>query len=335
MMDESSEAPVGPASAAEPVRPRTLTELLNQKDAKVGAFFSDLAENKIVLPSQQDFDEALEIVRSDLSLLSRVAEVARHASETELSRLPKPFLEWCADAIRASDAGLAEWMRTAGNDPHVQLRQLAVRLRSAKEKSAKAAAESCLAIGMSVVIRQFALDPLDALRAVASGLGTTGDSPKSREKAQLGKVLRRVGTSQLTNLAVVVRLLDAAVVDAHQLKLDAEAARQELYDKNLKLKADLDASSNRVSDLAAEVDRLRNEVAQLNADIEGVRGDADHGEIELKARYRTMLLRRLRPYLSDAAEALQADPPFPDVASERVKLGLAEISKEQEWLDRS
>jgi len=338
-MDQNSEPFAGSTQASEPIRPSTLTALLGQKEAKVGAFFDDLTQLKLAWPGQSDLDAGLEVVKADPSLLGRVAEIARNASEIEHSRLSQPILDWCADALRASSADLAEWMRIAGSDPHGQLRQLAIKLQSAKEKPDKAAAEARLAIGMSVLMRKFALAPEDALRAVASSLEKGGDKleaqKKSEERARLGKVLRRAGAGQLTNLAIVVRLLDEKVVDAHQKMRDAQTARQELYDKNLKLKGDLDVASAKIGDLAAERDQLRDDIAKLRAEIQGVKGDADHGEIELKARYRTLLLRRLRPYLSDAAEALQIEPPYPDVASERVKLALSEIAKEQEWLDRS
>lgn len=338
MTDLINEKGAAPAPVSDSVSPYTLSTLLVEKDAKVSVFFDDLKQRKAASPDRLDFDVALEKVKSDINLLGRVAEIARIASEFDQSSVASPVLQWCANVLRASDEGLNEWMRIAGSDPHVQLRQLAKGLQSAKEKSEKVSAEARLTIGMAVLFRQFAMDPDDALRAVSGGLGGGPEKPglqQSKDKARLGKILRRAGAGQLTNLATVVRLFDASVIEARRRMLEAETARQELYDKNLKLKAELGSAMAQVSSLSSECENFIRKIASLRAEIDGVKGDADHGEIELKARYRTMLLRRLRPYLNDASDALEADPPFPDVASERVKLGLAEIAKELEWLDKS
>lgn len=330
-MDPSNEAPPAVASASEQVRPRALAELLLEKDAKVKTYINDLERGNASLPTQEDKYTSLEAVRSDPLLLERVAEIARYASESEHSRISKLLLEWSVEALRAGASDLQDWMRLSGNDPYVELRQLAARLKLAEEKTGRAVAQATLAIGMAFVLRQFALEPLDALRAVTSGLATEG----SNERARLSSVLRRASGRQLGELGLAVRLLDATVDEARKKMLDAEAAKQELYDRTTALKNDLLASQSRADSLIAQIAGLQGEIDRLTADIAGVRGDADHGEIELKARYRTMLIRRLRPYLTDAVEALEADPPFTDVASQRLKLGLAEIAKEQAWLDLS
>ena len=338
MTEQNSEPASDRHTSKEAERPQTLSGLLGDKDAKVATYFDDLKHGRIALPETHDLESALARVKADVGLLGRVAEIARHAAELDHARFPKFFLDWCTNALRASDESLGDWMRMSGHDPHGQLKHLAGRMHAAKDKAEKAPAEACLTIGMCVLMRQFGLEPEDALRAVASTLNKSNERPaiqQNREKDRLGRVLRRAGAVPLTNLATVVRLLDATVVDARQRMSEAVSARQELFDKNLKLKGDLDRSAQHVAQLSNECEQLKQQIINLRAEIDGVKGEADHGEIELKARYRTMLMRRLRPYLSDAAEALQADPPYPDVAGERVRLGLAEIAKEQEWLDRS
>jgi hypothetical protein len=57
--------------------------------------------------------------------------------------------------------------------------------------------------------------------------------------------------------------------------------------------------------------------------------------IEMKARSRQFLARSVKPALRDAEDALQIDPPFVDVAHERIKAVSSDVEKELAWLNQS
>jgi hypothetical protein len=55
----------------------------------------------------------------------------------------------------------------------------------------------------------------------------------------------------------------------------------------------------------------------------------------MKARSRQFLARNVKPALKDADDALQLDPPFVDVAHERIKAVSSDVEKELAWLNQS
>jgi hypothetical protein len=73
----------------------------------------------------------------------------------------------------------------------------------------------------------------------------------------------------------------------------------------------------------------------LEVKIGGVMGGADQNMIELKARVRNLLRKKLQPNLDEALLGLEHEPPQVEFAQHRLNILKREIWKEVEWLTKS
>ena len=319
------------------IEARTLLEFVAAKDGKAAAFVDAVEKGEIPRPSDAERDAATEYVLGNPAALARVAELSRAAADSKVSSVSQIVLQWAAGVLRESDPRFAEWMALGGATPEIQLRQLSDAVARAADKGEKLIAEARLSIGMAVLTRQFNLDPIEALRAIAYSLGARDRSPaaQAKDKRLAAKLVRRASGKQLESLSLIARLFDISLSEARLRQSNAEADKQEADDRYSATRVQLERREAEVRELTAELADYKHRVEGLSNDIRGLKGDAAHGEIELKARQRQLLRSRLTPFLKDAREVLENEPPLPDVALERVRLVQTEIERELQWLDKS
>lgn len=314
---------------------RSLMAFLESSEARAVLFVALLEDNKTGQPTDAEFDAAHDLLVQKPELLSKVAELARAAVDSTISRVSTPLLLWSADVLRSRDKGLENWANLADASPIVELRQLGNRLQNA-DKDAKSEAEHLLTIGIAVLIRRFDLDPIDALSELAAGrsVGQTKDAQRHDLK-RVQKLLVKFRGQNLDNLIAVSRLFLVSLADGRAKVNQATATATDLRDRLQIARSQNEKQAAAISSLEAERSKLQNRLDDLEGAIVGVQGGADHAMIELRARYRRLLTHGIGTFLSNAHEALSVEPPAIGVVRSRVDLVRSKIAEELAWLNES
>lgn len=74
-------------------------------------------------------------------------------------------------------------------------------------------------------------------------------------------------------------------------------------------------------------DEIKAQLAALQTQLEVERQHSGHDLCEAKAKYRVLLNERIAPLLSDAIDALEIDPPAPEISLRRMRAVLSLIKK--------
>jgi hypothetical protein len=269
--------------------------------------------------------------------IGRVAELSRAATQS----VPRPtiLLRWCEDVLRAQDEALREWARDTSQDVRAALDDLLrwayPQIHTKGNPSARQRAEACLLIGLNLLHARRSLSPLDALRSVASA--TPGRRDKRRgisPDRSATKLVFQASVKQLLELARVVRLAESEVALAEEARRSAISLADRLRLEKESVERARDSLSVEAQDLSRELSLRNSRIAELEADIEGASARAVQDVSKLKARFRRQG-ERLAGLLADAWDSIDADPPHPAVARERLEIAQEAIREESEWLDRS
>jgi hypothetical protein len=287
--------------------------------------------------ADDDLAQSHLILTEHPALIGRVAELARAGAQS----IPHPtvLLRWCEDVLRAQDHTLREWARDTSQDVRGALDDLLrwayPQIQGKGNPSARQRAEACLLIGLNLLHARRSLSPLDALRSVASATlarrdeRRTGLSDRSAER-----VVFQAGAKQLVELARVVALAEREVTLADEARRSAINLVERLQIEITAAEQAREILSSEAQDLKRELSLRNLRIEELQADLEGAKTRAFQDASKLKARFRRKT-ERLAGLLADAWDAIDADPPHPAVARERIEIAREAIQEEAECLDKS
>lgn len=184
----------------------------------------------------------------------------------------------------------------------------------AKEKDKRRKAENWLRVGTCWLVEKRSLDAW----LIADQISSTLFKKQNDAKKVAVRMLQKGKWSEFRHAVAVAGLARATIENAQQqrdeerravssLRLQLDAARSEINDLLLKLSA-----------LQEEMGIASDEFAKVKLQLETERQHWGHDLAELKAGHQAFR-ERIRRLLSDAIDALEIDPPAPDVALRRLK----------------
>jgi hypothetical protein len=270
--------------------------------------------------------------------MNRVVELARAAGEA--TPRPNALLRWCEQIVRSRDDGLRSWALDPSQDGGTALRELLnwayPLIRGNTERTSRQFAESCLLIGLNVLIARRALSSFGALRQLASESETdrkrSGTAWIERTATRL---LTRAGAKQLFELAGVAALFEMEIIESESARYAAVASYGVLRREKETLEGELGALLGKLERASEELDRRDAKIAELVAELASVRIRALDDLGNLKARFRREIGDRIAGLLADAWDAIDTDPPHPTVVRERLEVARDAIRREMEWLNKS
>ncbi|HEY8162233.1 MAG TPA: hypothetical protein VIF34_08210 [Methylocystis sp.] len=161
---------------------------------------------------------------------------------------------------------------------------------------------------------------LDALRDMFPGTDIS-----VRETVRKGLVSGKL--SEVKRTAAVVTLMGRALKES-QVSLDMERQRRAGVEARLaKAQAQISGLFAQNETLTQERDRLASELAAAKRALEESQQHAGHDIVELRAQQTLLLKRRIGPLLSDAVDALEIEPPAPQIAIKRLKTAIVAIEE--------
>jgi hypothetical protein len=317
--------------------PRSLEEFLAGKCAP-SAYFKVISKNRATPPDDESTRRAVEVALNDPHALSRAIEVVRAGADDKVEgRIRRAIMAFGSEIIRSSSPDHSEWgtRGTVSTDSEIGLLARGLRkARASKDKDAIVRAEAALLLGLSVGIARADFDVIGTLAAVNANIHEEKPTPLSAIK-QMKRSLRRASTKGLENFALVNTIVAAKLEESRvQLAQNVEQNRN-LRDQVRSLQEQIASHRERIVELEKDHAGVSAQLTEAHGHIVGVRGGAAHEMIEMKARSRQFLARNVKPALKDAEDALALDPPFVDVARERIKAVSSDVERELAWLNLS
>lgn len=316
--------------------PDSLYEFLVADRASARRFVQTLAKRPPL--TDDDLTRSRAIVDAEPNKMVRVAELARAAAV--LPTQPGSLLRWCEEIVRSRDEPLRNWALDPGQDVGTAFGELLKWaypfLRQKADRAKRQLAESCLLIGLNLLIARRSFSPLDALRRIATATGTHVEKRGGASMERTAtKQLTRAGVRQLLDLALVAALSEKELTSAEESRRAAVALASDLRCEKEALEGERDSLRIEVQALIRELDQKDKQIKELLADLEGAKVRALHDLGELKARFRREIGDDLAGLLSDAWDAIDTDPPHPTVVRERLETAREAIRRELEWLSKS
>lgn len=330
MMDNKSTGLEGPGE------PSTLSEFLHSNEP--ASKYLKRLEQVLGAPGEAEREASADLCIAEPGLLQKAVELSRLASDEKVSsRIRIAVRAWASEIIRGIEPGLQDWGRFGGVSPEGELSLLARRLRNIRKKGSReevVQAEHLLRLGLTVIVTRGEFDTVATLAAIHQSL-----QPEKPDQKALSKNIRnlalRASPKLLESLAELTRLVR---FESDPLREDIARLQEQvlsLRDRNLNLQQGKERLLGEVHQLTEENEGLKKRLQEAEARIGGVLGGADQDMIEVKARFRNALTRKLEPNLREATEGLEHDPPNVVFAVHRIKVAEREIGKELEWLARS
>jgi hypothetical protein len=331
--EQSPEKP--PKRQPKPV-PDTLSDFLLAEKVSARRFVQDLVKRPPL--ANDDLERSQEIVNAQPSKIGVVVDLARAAAQN----VPQPalLLSWCEQVVRSQEEALRGWALDPSQDARAALIEL-LRWRFATvgkkgDRTRRNTAEASLLIGLNSLLARRSLAPLDALRSIASDAEGHRATRRSVQPDRLAnKLLVRASVKQLLDLAQIAGLAEAEIAAAEDARRQALSLVNDLRRDKEELEATQNVLNAERQDIERELAERNRTIAQLAVDLEGVRARALQDLSNLKARFRRLFGEGLEGLLADAWDAIDTDPPHPDVARERLEIARKSIRRELEWLDKS
>ncbi len=336
----SSDSDVGQPSdqTAKPEQPdnvpKTLTEFLSVEKVSARRFAAALTKQAQL--TDEDLARSGAIVADDPSRISRVAELARALAGS--GRNSTVLLRWCEELLRSQDPRLSDWARDATQSPRGALDDLLnwalPQLQDNKESPARHRLEAYVVIGLNLLRSRRSLTPLDALRSLASTILPRRKKHRedSAERA-VEKLVFQAGIKQLSELARIAELSDSQIAMAEDGQRKANERAEALRSEVSKLDDDCNTLRANAEGLQQALASKNAQIADLEAELAGAKTRAIHDCTKLKAQFRRQE-EQLTGLLNDAWDALDADPPHPAVALERIEVARATITRGGEWQEK-
>jgi hypothetical protein len=287
--------------------------------------------------TDDDLNQSLQLINLDPSKVGRVVELARATAGS----VPQPgvLLRWCEQVLRSRDEALREWALAPGQSARAALDELLTWSHASSnnkgDRTQRQLSDSYILLGLNILIARRSLAPLDVLRSIASlGLGNRKTRRNVSPDREVTKLLIQANSKSLYDLARIVALAEGEIGSAEEARRIALATASELRKEVQGLETQLSVLSLRMQGLDRELAQRDTRIAELLADIEGMNTRALQDSGNLKARVRRFG-ERLSGLLADAWDAIDTDPPHPDVTKERLEIAREVIRGELEWLNKS
>lgn len=194
------------------------------------------------------------------------------------------------------------------------------------DKDRRESAETLLRLSLLWLVSRRALDGWTAFEQLKSTFFK--DDAMAAKAAR--KMLTRGKIADISNASAVAGLAREAVREARS-QMETEARRQAT------LQAQLNTAQAEIVERRAQVERLSLERDGLAQQFQDAKVQLDqshqhwgHDVTDIKTRQNALLQQRIMPLLSDAIDALEIDPPAPDIALRRLKLALSSIEAENQ-----
>jgi hypothetical protein len=316
--------------------PATLTDSLLAEKVSARRFVQSLVKRRPL--SDDDLAQAQEILNAQPSKIRTVVDLARAAAQT--APQPAILLRWCEQVVRSRDEALRGWALDPDQDARAAFSELLrwtfATVGKKGDRSRRNTVEASLLIGLNLLLARRSLAPLDALRSIASDAEGHRPTRSGIQSARLAnKLLVRAGVKHLLDLAQIAGLAEAEIAGAEDARRQALSLVNDLRRDKEALEASQSALNAERQDIERELGERNHQIAQLAADLEGVRARALQDLSGLKARFRRQIGEGLEGLLADAWNAIDTDPPHPDVARERLEIARKSIREELEWLNKS
>jgi hypothetical protein len=316
--------------------PASLAQFLAAERGSARRFVQFLSKGPEL--TEDDLAQSRGMLDAQPKKMGRVVELTRAAANF----VPQPgtLLRWCEEIVRSRDEGLRDWALDPAQDAAAAFRDL-LRwaypvIRGKSDRAKRHLAESCVLVGLSLLIARRGLSPLDALRSLASASPVHGErrGAVALERAAT-KQLMRVGVKQLFELGRVAALFEREFASAEDARHAAIGLADGLRREKDALEQSRDSLTLQLESLDQKLAERDLRIGELTAEVEGTRTHAGQDLRLLKARFRRQIGERLHGLATDAWDALDTDPPHPNVALERLEMARELIRKELEWLDQS
>jgi FtsZ-binding cell division protein ZapB len=316
--------------------PSSLGEFL-RADLPASKYLKRL-EEVLGAPGEAEREAAADACIAEPGLLARAVELSRLAGDEKVSsRIRHAIRSWSSEIIRGADPELQDWGRVGSVSPEGELSLLAKRLKNVRQKGSKeevAQAEQVLRLGLTVIATRAEFDLVAALASIHQSLRSGRLDQRAISKS-IRNLSLRASPKLLENLAELTRLVRLESDPLREEIARLQEQVQSLRDRNLVLQQGKEGLQEEVDRLKTENEGLKKRLLEAEAKIGGVLGGADQDMIELRARFRNVLRRKLEPNLNEAIEGLEHDPPNVGFALHRIKVAEREIGKELEWLATS
>lgn len=290
----------------------TLSAYFGPAKVSPASFFKALKAAKVRYFTQSDEAQAFELMGNNDPSGDRLWMLISQ------SKLPEPIDRW----IWKASQDRLKAVVGANFDPldhdAAQILRALVEFSSAdlgaKEKDKRRKAENWLRVGICWLIEKRSLDAWQ----IADQISSTLFKKQNDAKKIALRVLQRGKWGEFRHAVAVAGLARATVERAQQ-------QRDEERRVVSSLRLQLDAGRSKINDLLSQLSALREDVvlasealAKVKLQLETERQHWGHNLAEAKAGHQAFR-EQIRRLLSDAIDALEIDPPAPDVALRRLK----------------
>lgn len=287
--------------------------------------------------SETDLSHSLQLIREQPSVLKRVVDLARAVADLEPQSLV--LLRWLEQVVRSQDEALREWGRDPAKSAVATLEELTawatLRIREKGHAARRQEAERLLQIGLNVLLAGRDLTASDTLRAIGQSITRGKSSRHASPDRSARKLVSRAGMKQLLDLARIAALSDAKLLAVEEAQHRAILQAGRLSREKETLEASHAIHVTKIEELKQQLSERDEQLKQLAADVESTRKRGLQHVHGLNSRFRRIIGEGLAGLLADAWDAIDTDPPHPNVARERIASARETIRSEMEWLDKS
>jgi hypothetical protein len=285
--------------------------------------------------SDDDLDRAHQVIVAQPDKLARVVELVRAGARA--APQPGVLLRWCEHILRSRDDALQSWALDPSQDASAALGELLKWAHDLQKRdpSKKQLTQSLVLLGFNLLFARRSLTPLEGLRLMAPKSTEHSDAPPAGTRRKSGTLMSRASYKQLVDFAQVVRLSKAQIASTEEALRHAEVKADNLRREKETADAEVEALNRKVEDLNECLTEKVRQISNLEADISAAKTRALQDLGAVKARFRRQIGDHLAGLLSDAWDAIDTNPPHPEVTRERLEIVRKAIQKELEWLDKS
>ena len=299
----------------------SLVAFFSDEAIPVSGFIKVLGTEKIKAFSNEDEEHAWGLLEKNDADGKRLWQLVSCAS------LPDPLFRWVwrivPERLRVTYGNEVSFSHSDPVKILKELRDVLVPKLKSDIKSEKAAAENWLRISICWLVEMRSLD----LWALSTVMEPALFTNRKQSLKEIKRGLQR-GNIKDFKLALAASALAEETV--------AEAYKERDAEKRLStsLKSQLEAANARIEKLVADVKELETALVQKTTELatclstaNAERQHSGHDLSSIKATHKILLVDRILPLVSDAADALDIEPPANQIASSRLKDVLAIIEE--------
>ncbi len=324
-VEPKAEGPRGKAGKAkrseQPLVDPTLATYFGEKPVPPGVFVKSVKTAKVGRFADEDLAEASRLAEQNDPNGARLLSLATQPG------LPKVIDRWVWQAtiafLKSKVPGAFEPFDPDADATFRRVhRDLAPGLVSG-DQQLRQRSETLLLLTLAWLGTQRSLDMVGALDILRDTF--PGSEASLREAVRKGLVTGKL--SDVKRAAAIATLLGRGLRDA-RATLDMERQRRAALESRLaEAQARIAEVSGERDALARERDALAAERDALIRQLEESRQHFGHDMVNVKAQQSLLLTERIAPLLDNAVDALEIQPPAPDVALRRLKSAIKSIQE--------